>query len=391
VPRLLLLTPSELTRDPRARRAVNAAKDRGFEIAAVSGQVSGAEPLPLDGVPVVRLRRERVAPSLRGLGLGLGRVKRSGVVVRELRGLFRLARLARLTVGLVGGARRLGAFDIVHANELETLAAGWMVARRSGARLVYDAHELYASSEPDYPHVYRAATQLLERRLARHASVVTVSASIAEEMQARLRLRRRPIAVLNCPEPQEVELSSGDGPLRAIYQGAMGASRPLEDLLTAAAAARDVQLTIRVLHAPLDALRTGVSERGLTDRVVVADPVSPSDLVSALAPFEVGLVINRPLTRNDELVLPNKLFEYLMAGLAVVVPRLPGLAPLVDGERVGLCYEPADPASLAEALQELAGDRARLDRMRGRARRLALERFNSTTQAEALARAWGAA
>ena len=129
-------------------------------------------------------------------------------------------------------------------------------------------------------------------------------------------------------------------------------------------------------------------------RVAVAEPVEPTRLVEALAGFDVGLVINRPLTRNDELVFPNKLFEYLMAGLAVVVPALPGLVPLVEGERIegeriGLTYEPGRPERLGAALAELAADRARLVEMRRRARRLALERFNAEAQREPLVRALG--
>ena len=217
-----------------------------------------------------------------------------------------------------------------------------------------------------------------------------VDEPIAEELQARLGLRERPVAVLNCPDRVELEPSpGGEGPLRVVYQGAMGLSRPLEDLLRAAEAAEGVELTIRVTNADLGALRAEVSRRGLESLVRVADPVEPTALVQALTEFEVGLVINRPLTRNDELVFPNKVFEYLMAGLAVVVPRLPGLVPLVEGERIGLTYEPGRPKALGAALSELARDRARLAELRARARRLALERFNAEAQRAPLVRALG--
>jgi len=101
------------------------------------------------------------------------------------------------------------------------------------------------------------------------------------------------------------------------------------------------------------------------------------------------LVINRPLTRNDELVFPNKLFEYLMAGLAVIVPRLPGLASLVDAEEIGLTYEPGQPAALGAALTQLAREPSRVAAMRKRARQLALERYNAEAQTGCLLTAWG--
>src|SRR2546423_11178108 len=168
----------------------------------------------------------------------------------------------------------------------------------------------------------------------------------------------------------------------------MGVSRPLEDLLAAAEAAGGVELTIRVTNADVDALRAEVSRRGLGGRVRVADPVEPTALVQALVEFEVGVVINRPLTRNDELVYPNKLFEYLMAGLAVVVPRLPGMAPLVEGEGIGATYEPGRPEELGAALTSLARQPERLAELRQRAPRLALERYSAEAQREAFAAAW---
>jgi glycosyltransferase involved in cell wall biosynthesis len=94
------------------------------------------------------------------------------------------------------------------------------------------------------------------------------------------------------------------------------------------------------------------------------------------------------VTRNDELVFPNKLFEYLMAGLAVAVPRLPGMAPLVEGERIGVTYEPERPDLLADALRRLDGDREELENFRIRAHRLALDRLNAAVAAEVLVSVW---
>jgi glycosyltransferase involved in cell wall biosynthesis len=387
--RILLLTAHELTRDPRARRAAAAAMALGLDVLGVCG--AGEPPVPLQGVEVTRVGSGGVGARLRRAGLGGMRPSRP--LVRELRGLYRIGRLARANLGLARAAVRTGPVDVVHANDFDTLPAGWLVARRRRARLVYDAHELYADQEPEAPRLYRALVRAAERLLARRAdAVVTVSDPIAEELHRTLRLRRIPLVVLNCPPRTEVkEAPAADGRVRAIYQGAMGPGRRLEDLLSAAASAEPVHLTIRLANADLEALRAEVLEQGLGQRVEVVEPVEPDRLVEALAEFHVGLVINRPLTRNDELVFPNKLFEYLMAGLAVVVPRLPGMAPLVEGEGLGLTYEPGRPDALAAALTQLAGDRGRLEGMRRRARELALERYNAEEQRHGLEAAWGLA
>lgn len=344
MPLLLVLTtvPAEL--DPRAQRQLAAARVRGLEIATAD----------------------------LGLGVGRGNVRPEDLLRRELRGILRIVRLALRTRRLTNQIRRHPRADVVHANDFETLPAAVLGGRRS--RIVYDAHELYAAFEPRPPRLYRAALLLLERWLARRAdAVVTVSDALADELARRHALRRRPLVVLNCPPLTEVAVEPRTTPPRAIYQAATGPGRNLEDL--AEAAGSGVQLAARILGPA--ATPPGVHR---------LDPVGPEELVHALAPFDIGLVIDRPETENARLALPNKLFEYLMAGLAVLVPRSPAMQGFVEEHEVGLAYE---QGRIADALRELASDRPRLDEMRRRARALAVERYNAEAQRPALYAAWG--
>ena len=386
--RLLLLTPAELTRDPRARRAAAAAHARDYEVLGVSGQVSGEPPEPLAGVTVLRVGRRGSTDPLEETGLA---EHDEPTFLRELRGLYRLGRLGARTLALWRSGSRLGAVDVVHANDFDTLPAGVLLAR-GAARLVYDAHELYAEFEREPPRVYRYVASRLEAVLARRAdAVVTVSEPIADELERRLRLRRRPVVVLNVPEldPREPE-PGADGPLRAVYQGAFGPGRPVGDLLDALQRAPDVRLTLRAVRVDPAALVREAEARGVADRLDLEEPVPPDRVLDGLRGADVGVIFDRPHTRNSELSSPNKLFEYLMAGLAVVAPALPGLASVVEGERVGVTYPPGSTAGLADALQRLAGDRALVAELRARARRAAVERYNAEHVAAVLIAAWEA-
>jgi glycogen synthase len=386
--RLLLLTPAELSRDPRARRAAAAALAHGLEVAGVCGRLGGGEAVSLYGVPIKRVGRELLARTLRHTGAG--GLRESRPLTRELRGIFRIGRVVTLTAQLRAAARRLGHFDVVHANDFATLPAAWLTARASDARLVYDAHELYAQEEASMPATYRAFVRVLERRLARRAdAVVTVSEPLARELAERLSLPRRPLVVLNAPAREDVdEPRRQDGPLRAIYQGAMAPGRPLEDLWSAVAAADGVELTVRVLGADPDRLRRDVELHGLDDRVRVAEPVAPDQLVAALAGHDVGVIFNRPRSGHYQVALPNRLFEYMMAGLAVVCPRLPALAEIVESEGVGVTYTPGSPKALGATLAELALDRERVLALGRRARERALERYNAEVESSVLVEAW---
>lgn len=384
--RLLILTPGEVTRDPRGRRSALAGVRAGFDVVAVCPQT--AEPIPMEGVQVVRLGSGALTPSLNRLGLG-GMGKQQWALIRELRGLYRLARLARLTLRTAVAARAFRPFGVVHAHEVEMLPAA-LLLRGRGTRVIYDAHEIYASSEPDPPRVHRAITSLIERQLARRCnSVVTVSGAIAEELERTLRLRRRPAVTLNCPYLVEgVEVRPHGGRLRAVYQGAMGPGRPVSDLFDAATAAPGVDLFVRLANADLESLRAEVDRRGLAARMTVLEPVSPTVLVESLGDFDVGVIFNRPVTRNDELVFPNKLFEYMMAGLAIVAPSLPSLGAFVEEHAIGRVFAAGDPRALGEMLEAIAADAAALLAMRERARELAVSSFNAESQELLLEPLW---
>jgi glycosyltransferase involved in cell wall biosynthesis len=383
VPRLLLVTPAELTRDPRARRAAAAAQALGFGVVGLSGQISGEEPVPLQDVVVVRAGRQGRTNEQWKTG---GRAGQDSAPVRELRGAYRLLRLAARTASLVRAGRTLGRIDVVHANDLDTLPAAYLLARESRSRLVYDAHELYSEFDPDPPRLARAVLDKLERTLARRAdAVVTVSDPIAEELRRRFGVE--PLVVLNAPELDDAEPIEipEPPPLRAIYQGAFGTGRPLEDLLAAIRLAPNVHLTLRVSRSTRDGLERELPD-DLRERIAVEEPVPPQDVVGALRAHHVGVVFDRPLTRNAELSSPNKLFEYLMAGLAVVAPRLRGFQSVLDD--AALLYEPGSSAAMASELERLAADPPLLAELRGRARLLALERYNAATQRDVLATAW---
>lgn len=389
---LLLVAARELTQDIRVRRQAIAALERGLSVSGLSIVVPGEQPLPLDGVTVRRVAKAGVSGGARSGAATGGQPGRGGALERELRGAYRLLRTARTTWRLLRAARDLAPSGIVHANELDTLVAGWWIARRNGSRLVYDAHELHAFLEVDPPRVWRALMLALERALARRADVVVTNCdAYADFLRDTFGLGHRPVVVLNAPERIDVLPEPGEpGPrLRAIYQaGPDQPTRPVSDIVLAAEHAPSVELAIRVVTFDREAIQRMIDDRGLGDRVRILDPVPVDGLVTGLAGFDVGIILLRPLTTDSRLSQPGKLLEYMMGGLAVVVPDLPGMAPTVLEHEIGLVYRNDSPAELGAALERLAGDRSLVAAMRERARRLALDEFNFEAEKARLAEAW---
>jgi glycosyltransferase involved in cell wall biosynthesis len=101
-----------------------------------------------------------------------------------------------------------------------------------------------------------------------------------------------------------------------------------------------------------------------------------------VAPFDIGA--HRPLSLGFYWS-PLKIFEYMAAGLPVVVPAVDRIPALVGHEREGILYDPSNTAALADALERLAGDAALRARLGRAARERAAREYSWKAHCEALA------
>lgn len=258
-------------------------------------------------------------------------------------------------------ARRISA-AVYHASDLYVLPA---VAKRAGAAeagLTFDSRELYpyVAGAAGRPWVRWFWKVLEHRYLPRVDALFTVSPSIGAHLRARYAVPD-PILIPNVPPRQDpkpsdhLRESAGldpDTPI-VLHQGSIQADRGCEVLVRAAR--RLERGTVVFLGGgPLrDRLRKQVSAEGSSDRVRFVDPVPPDRLLPVTAGATVGVSLLQATCRNHEYALPNKFFEYLMAGLPVVVSDLPEMGGLVREYDVGRVVPPEDPVALAETLSEL--------------------------------------
>jgi glycosyltransferase involved in cell wall biosynthesis len=278
---------------------------------------------------------------------------------------FHLYRVAFLA-GFVWGVVRLRP-DAVHAHDAAMLLPGIVSARLTGATLVYDSHEL-ATAVPYRERAWAWFVGAIERLVVpRCAAVITVSDGIAERLRLRYGLRSTPTVVRNVTALRP----SGSGGLRArlgieahtpliLHQGAPAPDRGCEVLTAAAALLPDVHLAFLGDPEPGYAavLRREIEARGVQDRVTLLPSVPLEELLAHTAEADVGVTLLQDTCENHRLALPNKLFEYLAAGVPVVASDLPEIRRLVQEHGVGWCVPPDDPAALANALRGALAQRA---------------------------------
>jgi glycosyltransferase involved in cell wall biosynthesis len=271
---------------------------------------------------------------------------------------FHLYRVAFLA-WFVWGVTRLRP-DAVHAHDAAMLLPGIVGARLTGAMLVYDSHEL-ATSVPYRERAWAWFVASIERLVvSRCTAVITVSEGIAERLRLRYRLPRTPTVVRNVTALQV----SGSGGLRAklgiddhtplvLHQGAPAPDRGCEVLIAALAQLPETHLAFLGDPEPGYAvvLRHEIAAHDLQDRVTLLPSVALEQLLAHTAEADVGVTLLQDTCENHRLALPNKLFEYIAAGVPVVASDLPEIRRLIEQHGVGWCVAPDDPTALANALR----------------------------------------
>ncbi len=264
--------------------------------------------------------------------------------------------------------------DVYHAHDLNTLPAGVAAARRHGGRLVYDAHELYPEMAGLGPRE-RARWARLDRRLIRFPDAVIVPSEGRADEFARRYSIARPHVVMNCPpagpppDPAASPLAAlrREGEALLVYAGGYTKNRGLDNLIRAAGLLDGARLVMVGFGGVEGELRAVAERERLGDRVVFHEPVAHDQVVSLVAGADIGLAPYLPVGLNNVLAAPNKLFEYLHAGIAVAGSDLPDIRRVVEEHRVGGLFDAADPASIAKAVREMLAAPEELKAMRERA------------------------
>jgi glycosyltransferase involved in cell wall biosynthesis len=280
--------------------------------------------------------------------------------------LSRSARLRRVAAGgafaiqAVAIARRLRP-TVVHANDWNTMWAAIVISRISRAALIYDSHELWADRNGRWENRrWLIAAEALFVRTA--GDVLVTSPGHGEALAARYRIAS-PQVIRNIPHQHRNASVTDPPPARSViaYVGGLMPGRGLEQAIDALPELPGVAL--RAIGPSGTGYRQSLLDRataaGVADRVEFPGAVAPEEIEQSLHGALAGLCLIQPICRSYELCLPNKLFEYVAAGLPVVASELPVIASVVAGNGLGIVVQSRDPTAIAAAVTALRDRRVR--------------------------------
>lgn len=250
------------------------------------------------------------------------------------------------------------AFDIVLANDLLALPLACRVG--GGTKIVFDAHE-YAPREFEdllrWRILYKKFNEYLcETYLKRVDQMSTVCDGISKEYKLQYGVSSR--VIHNAPRYQELSPSSvRDGQIRMIHHGIAVPSRKLE-LMVNMMEYLDERFVLDLMLVSvgggyIESLRALASAR---DRVQIIEPVPMMDICRKINDYDIGLFLLPPVNFNYLHALPNKFFEFVQARLAVAIGPSPEMSELTRRYDLGVVSDNFDPSGLAAKLNALTAD-----------------------------------
>lgn len=252
--------------------------------------------------------------------------------------------------------------DLLYANDLDTLPANFLIARLKGIKIIYDSHE-YFTGVPELVNrpMIQSVWKKLERfMLPKVSAWITVNDSIAALYKKEYGkdfhvIRNVPVkrdvptfavkrSDWKIPEDKKVFLFQGAG---------INVDRGAEEAVEAISEMSDAVLLLIGGGDVADSLKRKVNERKLSSKVFFI-PKQPMDQLMAYTKLaDFGLSLDKSNNLNYLYSLPNKLFDYIHAGLPVLVTALPEVEKIVVQYDIGMTVSSPEPHLLSQAMEAM--------------------------------------
>ena len=282
--------------------------------------------------------------------------------------------------------------DLYHFHDPELLPVGLLLRRITPARVVYDVHENHPQkflAREWIPRPLRKEAAWLVERLEKSASARLDGFVAAADHISRRFPPQKTRVVRNYPPLSVLEWVSEErrpyeGNYTLIYTGGWTDHRGIYQIVQALGYVGTPQVQLTLLGSRIHPHIEEAARRlpGYA-RVKYVGRVPYREMFRYLNEAAVGLVCNQPLY-DYQRAQPNKLFEYMAAGLPVIASNFDTWREIVEGNRCGVTVDPTSPCRIAIAIDDLLA-RPEDRRMMGRNGRRAIRtQYNWERESRAL-------
>lgn len=258
--------------------------------------------------------------------------------------------------------------EILVANDLDTLLPNYLVSKLKQIPLVYDSHEFFTGlPEVQNRSFVRWVWTMIEKMIFPGLKyVITVSEPIASLYEKMYNVK--PLVIRNISRNSQhikpythEELGVPVNDLLLIIQGnGINIDKGAEELIDAMNLIDRVTLLVVGAGDVVPNLKFIVNKSGLEHKVIFIPTVPWEKLLRYTKSADIGLCIEKDTNLNYFYSLPNKLFDYISAGIPVVASNLPETGKIIKESGCGIIIDKVDAISISAAISSLNDDRVKL-------------------------------
>ena len=251
--------------------------------------------------------------------------------------------------------------NIVHCHDTMVLPVGVLIKFFTKAKLIYDAHELESNKNGQSISLSKA-TLLIERKCWRKIDhLISVSDSIINWYNANLG-KKKSTLILNSPIFDKLNSSSVKNryfhdlykisydKLVFVYLGYLGQGRSIEQLLNIFSTPNIFSHIVFIGYGELSSLILDHQKNSIN--IHLHKSIPHDTIVNVVNSADVGFCLIENISLSDYYCLPNKLFEYIFAGVPVIASDFPDITNIVHKYQLGKTCT-LDESSIFKAVQEI--------------------------------------
>jgi glycosyltransferase involved in cell wall biosynthesis len=260
-------------------------------------------------------------------------------------------------------------FDVIYANDLDTLLPAYLVSKLRRKVLIYDTHEYFTGvpelvKRPRIRAIWKSIESYIFPKLK---YIFTVNKSIADLYASEYKVE--PLVMRNIPLAEDVQLISNrldlglpENKYLIILQGnGINIDRGAEEAVEMMKYLDDCALIIVGSGDVIPILENTVKQEKLQDKVLFFSRRPYKELVQFTLNCDLGLSLDKPTNINYQLSLPNKLFDYIRAEIPVLASNLVEVSNVVNKFEVGEIALNCDPNYLALKVKTLKNNKPQKD------------------------------
>lgn len=252
-------------------------------------------------------------------------------------------------------------FDLIVANDVDTLPLAFSL--KGKGKIIFDAHE-YAPRHFEDKLIWRIFFQpfnlhLCKLYIPQVDAMLTVGQGLANEYEKNFNVK--PTIVTNAARYHEIAPSTVlPDKIRLVHHGIANPSRRL-DLMINMMKLLDARFTLDLMlmtsnyasgqtKVYIDNLKASAEQ---DPRINILPSVASKDVVHTINKYDIGIFLLPPINFNYANTLPNKLFDFIQARLAIAVGPTPEMASIVNQHQLGVVSKAFTAESLANELRNL--------------------------------------